>query len=172
MSATSRTTVGLRIVGHRPPGLAWSCYQGVHVGVQRRPGEVVGLVSGDADEAVFDLAMDVVRDDQGIDFRGPFVQGRRGERFLYLSWGEVGPGGGFEMFRRAKLHLAPLAEPETAGSLGPGTRVEASLELTDARGGPVCAAVRPPRIHWRVTSTAGDSAPAASTEGGAIPRTD
>jgi hypothetical protein len=85
MSTTSRTTVDLRIVGHRPPGLAWSCYQGVHVGVQRSPGEVVGLVPGDADEAVFELAVDVVRDDQGVDFRGPFVQGRRGERFLYLN---------------------------------------------------------------------------------------
>jgi hypothetical protein len=153
MRKTGRTTVQVRIVGHRPPGLAWSCYQAIHVGVQRRRGEVVGLVPGDADEAVFDLSMDVVRDDQGVDFRGPFVQGRRGERFLYLSWGEVGPGGGFELFRRAKLHLAPLAEPRTAGSLGRGARVEASLELTDARGAPTCAAVRPPQIRWRVTAS-------------------
>ena len=171
MSTTSRTTVDLRIVGHRPPGLAWSCYQGVHVGVQRRPGEVVGLVRGDADEAVFDLAVDVVRDDQGVDFRGPFVQGRRGERFVYLNWGEVGPAGGFEMFRRAKLHLAPLAEPETAGSLGPGTRVEASVELTDARGAPTCASVRPPQVSWRVISTKRGATRAASTEGGSSPRT-
>jgi hypothetical protein len=161
MSTTSRTTVAVRIVGHRPPGLAWSCYQGIHVGVQRRPGEVVGLVRGDADEAVFDLAIDVVRDERGVDFRGSFVQGRRGERFLYLSWGEVGPGGGFGMFRRAKLFLAPLAEPETAGSLGPGTRVEASLELTDARGAPTCASVRPPLVHWQVASTKGGATPAA-----------
>lgn len=110
--------------------------------------------------------MDVVRDDQGVDFRGPFVQGRRGERFLYLTWGEVSPGGGFEMFRRAKLHLSPLAEPETAGSLGPGARVEASLELTDAGGAPTCAAVRPPLIEWRVTSAEGGRSPGVSPRTG------
>ncbi|HEX8861604.1 MAG TPA: DUF5990 family protein [Actinomycetes bacterium] len=150
MGTTSRTTVALRIVGHRLPGLRWTRYQAIHLGVQRRPGEVVGLVPGDADAAVFDLPLDVVTDERGVDFRGPFVQGRRGERFLYLSWGEVGPGAGFEMFRRAKLQLGPLAEPELAGRLGTGSRVEASLDLTDANGGPRCASVRPPIVRWQV----------------------
>jgi hypothetical protein len=164
MSTTSRTTVDLRIVGRRLPGRRWTCYEGVHVGVQRRANEVVGLVPGDADEAVFDLAMEVVADEQGVDFRGPFVHGKRGERFLYLSWGEVGPGDSFEMFRRAKLHLAPLAEADLAGTLlRAGSRVEASLELTDGHGGPRCASVRPPLIQWQVTPPA---------EGGATPKRD
>jgi Family of unknown function (DUF5990) len=161
MSTSRRATVDLRIVGRHLPGLRWTCYQAIHVGVQRRPGEVVGLVPGDADEAVFDLELDVVTDEQGLDFRGPFVQGRRGQRFLYLSWGEVGPDAHFEMFRRAKLHLLPLAEPDLAGRLGTSSRVEASVDPTDGRGGPRCAAVRPPIIHWQVI---------APEEGGATPR--
>jgi hypothetical protein len=64
MGTTSRTTVDLRIVGHRLPGRRWSGYQAIHVGMQRRPGEVVGLVPGDADEAVFDLPLDVVTDER------------------------------------------------------------------------------------------------------------
>ena len=43
-------------------------------------------------------------DEGAIDFGGPFVHGRKGERFLYLSWGAVDPD--FEMFRRAKLVFA------------------------------------------------------------------
>jgi len=54
------------------------------------------------------------------------------------------------MFRRAKLHLGPLAEPELAGRLGTGSRVEVSLDLTDADGGPRCASVRPPIVRWQV----------------------
>jgi hypothetical protein len=111
------------------------------VGVQRLLGEVVGLVPGDADEAVFDPPMDVVADEWGVDFRGPFVQGGR--------------DAGFEVFRRAKLHLGPLVEPELADRLGIGSKVEASLDLTDADGGPRCASVRPPIVRWQVVPTEG-----------------
>ena len=31
-----------------------------------------------------------------------------------------------------------------------GATIEATLALTDARGGPVCAAVRPPQVEWRL----------------------
>jgi len=61
-------------------------------------------VPGDAPEAVFTFTIDAVTGDDGqIDFRGPFVHGKRGARFLYLSWGERFPDGRLQMFRRAKL---------------------------------------------------------------------
>ena len=146
-----RTTVGLRIVGHRLPGLRWSCYDSIHVGVQRQRAAVPPtLVPGNADEATFDLTVDLVGDDQGTDFRGPFVQGRRGERFIYLTWGELAPDGTFEMFRRAKLHLSALPDQDLAHAAATGATIEATLALTDARGGPVCAAVRPPQVEWRL----------------------
>ncbi len=78
MATTSRVTAELRIVGRRLPGLRWMDRDSIHVGVQRqRPDEVVGLVPGDAAQAVFDLTVEVVTDEDGVDFRGPFVQGRR-----------------------------------------------------------------------------------------------
>ncbi|WP_329112417.1 DUF5990 family protein [Streptomyces sp. NBC_01353] len=78
-----------------------------------------------------------------LDFRGPHVQGRRGARFLYLTWGEQPPGAEFTMFRRAKLFLDDLPQQAVAGG-----KVEGRLGLTDACGLPLCAAVRPPRIVW------------------------
>jgi hypothetical protein len=32
-----------------------------------------------------------------------------------------------------------------------GRRLPGLLDLTDERGGPLCAAVRPPRVQWRVS---------------------
>jgi Family of unknown function (DUF5990) len=97
MTTATRTTLEVRIIGQHLPGRRWSCYDSIHVGVQRKA-EVVGPVPGDAGQALFDLKMDVVTDETGLDFRGPFVQGKRGER-----------------------------------------------------GSPLCAAVRPPRVQWRVS---------------------
>lgn len=145
--------VPVRIVGRRLPGSSWSGRHGIHVGVQC-DGEVIGLVPGDAADAIFDIDVDVVADVAGEpDFRGPYVHGRRGERFVYLSWGEVDGDGTFAMFRRLKLHLAPLVEHETAEKVFAAKRIQAVLELTDTRGRPLAASVRPPWVTWRITST-------------------
>ena len=91
----------LRIVGHDLPGRSFEGARNVHVGVQRRS-EVIDLVPGDAESAEWEVYVD--------HRRGPYVHGRGDERFVYLSWGELGAEGSFEMFRRAKLHLPdPLA---------------------------------------------------------------
>ena len=103
-SSRAETPLDVRIVGVNLPGRAWAGYGNIHVGVQRGA-EVVDLVPGDAGEAVWELPVDVM---PGGDFRGPFVQGKKGDRFLYLSWGTVGAAGGFTMFRRAKLMLAAV----------------------------------------------------------------
>ncbi len=134
----------VRIVGVNLPGRSWACYDGIHVGVQRRA-EPVDLVPADAPEAVWDLDIGVIPDG---DFRGPYVQGRRGERFLYLTWGAVDGVGGFAMFRRAKLMLGAIDAGVVAAAGEPGQRLLATLALTDAKGAPRCAAVRPPAISW------------------------
>lgn len=147
---TSRTTITVGILGQNLPGLRYCEYHHVHVGVQRGT-QVIDLVPGDAPEAVFAFTIDVVRGEDGqIDFRGPFVQGKRGARFLYLSWGECVPDGQFRMFRRAKLLLSALAEPEIADALVADTVIEAVVNLTGPRGDPICASLRPPQIRWRI----------------------
>jgi hypothetical protein len=144
------TVVPVRICGRRLPGASWSGRDGIHVGVQRGT-DVVGLVIGDAADAVFDIDVDIVSDSDGEpDFRGPYVHGRRGERFIYLNWGEVHDEAPFTMFRRLKLHLAPLIELTDAETVLGAKRIQAVLELTDTRGRPLAASVRPPWVTWRI----------------------
>ncbi len=58
------------------------------------------------------------------------------------------------MFRRLKLHLAPLVEQSPADALLTADKIQAVLELTDTRGRPLAASVRPPWVTWRVASAA------------------
>lgn len=149
----------LRIVGSELPGTTCDDgrddtprYENVHVGVQRKQ-EVVSLVRGDADSATWDVELDVVPVDGGLDYRGPFVQGRKGDRFLYLSWGMVDDDCPFTMFRRAKLMLDTLDDRVARDSERPGHRLVARLGLSDGCGLPRCAAVRPPDIAWTAEPT-------------------
>lgn len=137
---------GRRCADPRPDGLV---YENVHVGVQRRQ-EVVDTVPGDAASAGWNLTVEPNFRDGALDFRGPFVQGRRGDRFLCLSWGSVDANGHFEMFRRAKLMLDAVTPELVQAGDRPGHRLVATLGLTHDDGMPRCAAVRPPVISWTV----------------------
>lgn len=104
----------------------------VHVGIQRRR-DPVGLVRADAAEARWEVTVDVVDRDGSIDFRGPEVQGKPGERFIYLTCGEVGPVHQFEMFRRAKVMLNRVA-PDLIESARTSGTIVASIDLTGDDG--------------------------------------
>jgi uncharacterized protein DUF5990 len=123
----------LVIRGHNLPGRQCGPYSNVHVGLQvkREPEELVP-----ADAAAAEWVTDISTDKQ--DFRGPAVQGKRGARFVYLTWGTVDDGT-FTMFRRAKLMLADLP----AGR----DEVVVEVDLTDERGMPRCARLSPPGLR-------------------------
>lgn len=140
--------VRIRILGTDLPGSRWGDHAHVHVGVQRGRA-VVDMVPGGAARAVFELDARLVSTEDGPDLRGPYVHGRRGERFLYLSWGDLPPGGEFAMFRRAKLHLSVLPAEQLHAAARGGV-LEGELRLTDGCGGPLCASIRPPAIGWQV----------------------
>jgi Family of unknown function (DUF5990) len=129
----------------RPDG---SAMENVYVGVQLRR-EPAQLVRADATQARWEFDVDEVRNNGHLDFRGPAVQGRRGERFIYLTWGDLDAVHGFEMFRRAKLMLDRI-EPELIESAARLGRLAATVDLTDELGGPRCARVDPPAIVWSV----------------------
>lgn len=146
----TRSRLPIRVLGRGLPGLRFGDNDRVQVGVQRGR-EVVDPVPGDAAEAVFDLSVDVVRTDEAdLDFRGPYVHGRRGDRFLYLSWGQATPDGGHEMFRRAKLGLSAPGAALVEKALASGGLLQAELGFTDDRGGPLCASVPETKVTWRV----------------------
>jgi hypothetical protein len=128
----------------RPDG-----HQNIHVGVQRRArrDELLGRVHGDASTATWTLPCDATATAAGVDVRGPYGQGSPGARFIYLSWGTVAGDGAFTLFRRAKLWLDAVPEAVMSDAVMSGVLV-GRLGLTDRRGNPLCAAVRPPLIEW------------------------
>ncbi len=128
-----------------PPAEVDLRYDNVHVGVQRVR-EVVDLVPGDAAGATWSFEVTIKHHGDNLDFGGPFVHGRRGDRFIYLSWGEVN-GDEFTMFRRAKLHLADAAPEALASALRTGA-LRCRIRMTDSCGSPRCARVRPPDAMW------------------------
>jgi hypothetical protein len=69
------------------------------------------------------------------DFRGPYISGPPGGRFIYLSWGVVEAPGSFEMFRRAKIMLDAVPQDVLAAAMTSGVLV-GRLGLTDAKGNP------------------------------------
>ena len=144
----------VRIEGHDLPGRACAPsdapegYADVHVGVQRGR-DPVELVPGDAPSAAWEFELTTRPGTDGsIDVGGPFAQGRRGDRFVYLTWGTVDNEGAFTMFRRAKLHMADVDPGVLARAAAGEGRLVARLGLTDACGNPVCARVRPPAVTW------------------------
>jgi hypothetical protein len=148
------TTLRIRIEGHDLPGRMCRpgpdlSYQNIHVGVQRRSNRdtLLGLVPGDAPSATWTLDCTVTPTAHGGDLKGPFVQGPPGGRFIYLSWGAVDAAGVFTMFRRAKLWLDAISPDVLREATDRGVLV-GRVGLTDCRGNPVCASVRPPTIDW------------------------
>jgi hypothetical protein len=145
--------VRVAITGINLPGRVFcrsdgSSMDNVHVGVQIRQ-DPAQLVRADEREARWEVDVEVVRSDGALHFRGPGVHGKRGDRFIYLTWGNVGPGNTFEMFRRAKLMLDRV-EPELIQRATATGRLGVAVDLTDDRGGPRCARVDAPALAWSV----------------------
>ncbi|MFC8514785.1 DUF5990 family protein [Streptomyces sp. NPDC057257] len=131
------------------PGGGAASYTNVHVAVQRRdrPAELLGPQPGDAGSVSWTLECTAVPSPTGTDVKGPWVQGRPGSRFVYLSWGTVDGSGAFTMFRRAKLMLDAVP-PEVLDAAVREGMLTGRLGLTDGHGSPLCARVVPPRIEW------------------------
>lgn len=110
---------GYDLPGRSFCGPAGEPYLDVRVGVQIRK-DHEQLVPGDAVATHWEIDVTVAEDAAGgLDFRGSAVHGKRSDRFIYLSWGNVDVDGHFHMFRRAKLMLnasipTSCAPPTTA----------------------------------------------------------
>ena len=152
------------------PGPDGSGYQNVHVGIGSDRADAAGLtvpdrrwvatelVPADAPSATWEVTVTIRRGADGIDFGGSFVRGDRSDRHLGLVWGEVPGDGTFRLFRGAKLRLVDVDQALVERAWQPGYALVARVRLTDARGNPICARVRPPDIEW-LASPAGRSSP-------------
>jgi hypothetical protein len=142
------------------PGPDGAAYQAVHVAlcsrgtgragldVPGRPWRAAEPVPGDAPAARWAFEITVRQGADGLAYGGPFVRGNRGDRHIGLAWGEVPGDGTLRLFRGAKLPLAEVGGDVLAEAMRPGHRLVARVRLTDAKGLPICARVRPPDVAW------------------------
>jgi hypothetical protein len=140
------STLNIKIIGERLPGRVCGDHRNVHIGVQRGDA-IVQLQAAEGPSVKFTFGI-VLRetDDGAIDFRSPFVHGKPGDRFFYLSWCDVDDASGEPtMFSRVKLMLDAL--PKGMVTMKTST-LEGYLSLTTADGKLVAASVRPPAIDW------------------------
>jgi len=148
MNANQSLTI--RIIATRLPGRSFGERTDVRVGMQVGK-EITDLVAGDARSAEWQTEVSAIRAPAGSSaIRGKAIHGKADERFLYLAWVSRGAEGEDEMFRRAKLQLDGVPAKLLARALAQGKPLVAELELTDAKGEPLCASVRPPAIRWSV----------------------
>lgn len=149
----------VRIEGTELPG---PLFANVYVGVQRGK-DVIDLVPADAAAARWSFEVRTKLGDEGsLDMSGPFVHGRPGERFLYLSWGTV-DAGGFTMFRRAKLMFADVPPAALDAAAEGDSVLVGRVTLTDSGGNPRCARVREPDLRWSAEPVATRAASGLST---------
>ena len=137
------------------PNGAGESYSNIHVGLGIHQ-DPIELFPGDAPATRWRVEVRAVRSDDGsFDFRGRFVHGPRGDRFLYLNWVNVGPDGSPRLFRRAKVTLTEIDPGLVEQAVNANGVLACAVNLTDAKGNPSCARFRPPDITWRVVD--GDS---------------
>ena len=125
-------------------------YEAVQVGVGPRFA-AEQLFPGDAPSTSWRFDIRVVSGADGsLDFRGPMVSGKRGDRFLYLNWFAVANGGELQPFRRAKVDLTAIDAALVRQAIEEDAELHCSVELTDAKGNPTCARFKQGMISWRL----------------------
>jgi len=119
----------------------------IFVGVQQQK-EVVMDTSITAETKDFMIPIQVKPTKDGQpNFLGAFVHGRVGDRFLYLVWYNK-KGSEKERFRRAKIKLAPITWAYIESAIQVKEPIVAKINLTDSKGGPVCATLKSTNIEW------------------------
>lgn len=138
----------ISIDAHHLPGRHLGEHRDVWVGVQRRGrnDDVLQPVAADAAVATWELEATTSGLGDSLDVRGPYLQGRPGARFLYLSWGTL-DAERFTMFGRSKLLLSAVPADTLAAAVASGT-LTGSVSLADDRGRPRMAAITPPAVVW------------------------
>jgi len=129
---------------------------GVRVAMQRGKAAAHTLVAPSSvtrDAIVFDLSIQLKEAKMATapDFTGPFVQGKPGERFIYVNWGQSAGDATSQWTRRAKVWLRDIT-PANVDELRrkPGAILTAVVNGTGRDGTPVCASTNVVDRMWRV----------------------
>ena len=124
---------------------------GVAMKVQKGSREVIEPVAASDDLLVFEFPVKADLAEAAPNFLGPFAQGPKAARFIYVNSGTYAGQTGTVWSRRAKLSLMSIGKEEINAVLGtPGARLETIIAGVGRDGGPVCASVK--CIKWKVAN--------------------
>ncbi len=144
---TVTRSLKLKLIAIDPP---FEIAHGVLFGVQA--GREVEDPVPAVETAEFDFEIDIAHANAGVDFKGSHVNGRKGDRFLYLSWGLPDPTEPFVMFARAKIKLADIPSELLELVANDDGVLVCELQATNKKGQPASGTINSPAVIWRVES--------------------
>ena len=133
------TVLSCRIILETPPpGVDYALQQG------RGPAaETVQTQRSDGSDLRFDLTAGVRTTGNSADFRGPFIQGPAGGRFVYIGIGTFAGQADTPWSRRLKIPLTGITpDMIRRASSGKGALLETRVQGTGPDGTPACASVK------------------------------
>lgn len=120
----------------------------IYLGIQKQQ-EILEETPMSASEKAFLIPVKTSEGKDGSpNFTGPYVFGKTGDKFLYLVWFTKTVVGD-QRFRRAKIKLRDLSWSSIHYAREQQVPITARIQLTDAKGGPICASLKPPYIEWQ-----------------------
>lgn len=132
------------IVLQPPPGAVFA--------VQEGPSSLLPPTETQRDQIAFEFSVRVVNEGPGEapNFLGPFAQGPRGGRFVYVNSGKRAGQKDTLWDRRAKVPLGGISWSDVKSALVKQAPVEARIHGVGRDGGPACGSVALVG-KWRVT---------------------
>ena len=136
--------ITLRIIVHRP-------VSGITMQVQRGKNELLPPAVLPEGSLAFEFPIAVDLSGDSPNFLGPYTQGPKTSRFIYVNSGRQAGQFGTDCSRRAKVPLMSISADlvRSAGEKS-GSLLETEFEGTGADGLPTCATVK--GIEWRLAS--------------------
>ena len=92
----------------------------------------------------------VPQPDNTFDWKGPYVHGRPGERFLYLNWGQQ-QSDTWHGLRRAKIPLGLIPTELIEKATAQNDILHGTLSGIAKDGGPVAASVK--TVQWQLKTS-------------------
>lgn len=142
--------VPFRLVVHQPPS-------GVVFRIQVGSRDLLPPTRQTGATLEFDFALNLRSPTatESVRLGGPLVQGRPGNRFLYLNSGSYAGQADTCWARRAKISLEGVGDSMVErAQRTPGCRITGHLAGTGRDGGPVCASTRLNGSGWTLVAPA------------------
>jgi hypothetical protein len=130
---------------------------GVPFCLQQGKADLVPPSSDSGEILYFDFTVNIINDrtDGPPKFRGPFVQGPPGGRFIYINSGTYAGQSDSCWSRRAKIPLSGITWDLIEEALSKSSAIlEARIAGAAGDGGPACATVRLLEGGWKLQYTA------------------